>query len=105
MRSQQRLTCVAVAALCLWLSRSTTAFAEAPPSPAGGPPADLILVHGRVYTLDAQKPWTQALAIRGDRLLAVGSDKEIRALAGPRTRVIDLRGAFALPGFNDAHVH
>jgi predicted amidohydrolase YtcJ len=96
-------TGAALAALPL-LFPSPVARAEAPPSPAG-PPADLILVHGRIYTLDAQKPWAQALAIRGDRILAVGSDREIRALAGPRTRVIDLRGKFALPGFNDAHVH
>src|SRR6185503_13011279 len=95
-------TC-AVAALSLSMSGST-ARAEAPPSPAAGP-ADLILLHGRIYTLDAQKPWAQALAIREDRILAVGGDREIRALAGPRTKVIDLHGKFALPGFNDAHVH
>ena len=94
----------ALAALYLSTSRSSVARAEPPPSPAAGP-ADLILTHGRIYTLDAQKPWAQALAIRGDRILAVGGDKEIGALAGPRTRVIDLRGKFALPGFNDAHVH
>jgi predicted amidohydrolase YtcJ len=82
----------------------TVARAQAP-QPAAGPPAELILVNGRIYTLDAQKPWAQALAIRGDRILAVGGDREIRALAGPRTRILDLRGKFALPGFNDAHVH
>lgn len=98
-------TWAALAALSLWMSRSTSARAEAPPSPAAGPPADLILTHGRIYTLDAQKPWAQALAIRGDRILAVGGDREMGALAGPRTRVLDLRGKFALPGFNDAHVH
>jgi predicted amidohydrolase YtcJ len=85
-------------------SGATVAHAQAQP-PAAGPPAELILVNGRIYTLDAQKPWAQALAIRGDRILAVGGDREIRALAGPRTRVVDLRGKFALPGFNDAHVH
>lgn len=93
----------ALAALSLG-SRSTIARAE-PPPPAAAPPADLILAHGRIYTLDAQKPWAQAVAIRGDRILAVGGDREIAALAGPRTRVLDLRGEFALPGFNDAHVH
>src|SRR6185436_14253066 len=94
----------ALAALYLSTSRSSDARAEPPPSPAAGP-ADLILLHGRIYTLDAQKPWAQALAIREDRILAVGGDREIRALAGPRTKVIDLHGKFALPGFNDAHVH
>src|SRR5262245_58351056 len=92
------------AALFVLTSGPTIARAEAPSS-AAGPPADLILVHGRIYTLDAQKPWAQAMAIRGDRVLAVGDDRAIRALAGPHTRVLDLRGQFALPGFNDAHVH
>lgn len=97
-------TC-ALAATAVWLSRSTAARADVPRPAAAGPPADLVLVNGRIYTLDAHRPWAQALAIRGDRILAAGSDREIRALAGPRTRVIDLKGKFALPGFNDAHVH
>jgi predicted amidohydrolase YtcJ len=67
--------------------------------------ADLVLVNGRVYTLDPQRPWAEALAIRGDRILAVGSSSDIRKLRRPATRVIDLAGAFACPGFNDAHVH
>src|SRR5688500_16843345 len=66
---------------------------------------DLVLVNGRVYTLDPQRPWAEALAIRGDRILAVGSTSEVRKLRGPATREIDLAGAFACPGFNDAHVH
>jgi predicted amidohydrolase YtcJ len=98
-------TGAALAALALVMSRSTVARAAAPPDPTAASPADLILVGGRIYTLDAQKPWAQALAVRGDRILAVGGDREIRALAGPRTRVLDLRGKFALPGFHDAHVH
>ncbi len=82
-----------------------TVSTDQPAATAPPAAADLILVGGRIYTLDAQKPWAQALAIRGDRILAVGGDREIRALAGPHTRVLDLRGKFALPGFNDAHVH
>jgi len=68
-------------------------------------PADIILVNGRMYTLQASRPWAEAVAITGSRIAAVGSSAEVRALAGTGTRVIDLRGAFALPGFNDAHVH
>ena len=67
--------------------------------------ADLALVNGRVYTLDPARPWVEAVAITGSRISAVGSSAEVRALASDATRVIDLRGAFALPGFNDAHVH
>lgn len=69
------------------------------------PAADLVLVNARVYTLDASMSWAEAVAIRGDRIVRVGTDREVEALVGERTRRIDLGGAFALPGFNDAHVH
>ncbi|MGH9331976.1 MAG: amidohydrolase, partial [Vicinamibacterales bacterium] len=81
------------------------ALAVAPAVLAGGAAADLILTNGRVYTLDPAKPWAEAMAIAGDRILAVGAVAEVRALAGADTRTIDLAGGFALPGFNDAHVH
>jgi predicted amidohydrolase YtcJ len=68
-------------------------------------PVDVILINGRVYTLDTARPWAEAVAIAGSRITAVGSTTDVRALAGPATRTIDLRGAFTLPGFNDAHVH
>ena len=71
--------------------------------PPGAP--DLVLLNGRVYTVDAARPWAEAVAIGGERIVAVGSSAEVRALAGARTRTIDLRGAFVSPGFNDAHVH
>ncbi len=67
--------------------------------------ADLALLNGRVYTLDANRPSGEALAIAGDLIVAVGTTAEVRKLVGPRTRTIDLRGAFVAPGFNDAHVH
>jgi predicted amidohydrolase YtcJ len=69
------------------------------------PGADLALVNGRIYTLDAARPWAEAIAIQSERILAVGSVEEIRRLEGPATREIDLKGAFVSPGFNDAHVH
>ena len=77
----------------------------AAPAVLAGAGADLILINGRVYTLDPAKPWAEAVAIAGDRILAVGTSAEIRALAGADTRTVDLAGGFALPGFNDAHVH
>ena len=67
--------------------------------------ADLLLVNGRVYTVDPARPWAEAVAISGERIVAVGSSADLRPLAGPATRVIDLRGQFVVPGFNDAHVH
>jgi hypothetical protein len=68
-------------------------------------PADLVLVNGRVFTLDANRPRAESLAIEGERIVAVGSSAEMRKRAGPGTRIIDLKGAFVSPGFNDAHVH
>ena len=67
--------------------------------------ADIVLTNGRVYTLDESNPWVEAIAIKGERIIAVGSNAEVRRLVGSGTRTIDLRGAFALPGFNDSHVH
>jgi len=78
---------------------------SAAPAAAPEPDADLLLVGGRIYTLAGRTPWVEAVAIAGDRIIATGSRADIMRLAGPSTRTIDLRGAFALPGFNDGHVH
>jgi predicted amidohydrolase YtcJ len=69
------------------------------------PPPDLMLVNGRIYTLDPARPWAEAVAIAGSRIVALGNTAQIRGTAVGATRVIDLQGAFALPGFNDSHVH
>jgi len=66
---------------------------------------DLILTNGRVLTLDPDRPEAQALAVRGDRIAAVGDDATIRRLAGPGTRRVDLKGGMVLPGLIDAHGH
>ncbi len=66
---------------------------------------DLILLHGKVWTCDPGKPTAQAIAIAGGKIAAVGTDDEMRALAGGDARIVDLRGRLVLPGFNDAHVH
>ncbi|SDH34286.1 hypothetical protein SAMN05421505_11491 [Sinosporangium album] len=68
-------------------------------------PADTVLVNGNVLTVDAEFRTAQAVAIRGERLLAVGDNDEIRSLAGGATRVIDLEGATVLPGIIDTHGH
>jgi hypothetical protein len=67
--------------------------------------ADVILVNGNLITVDAEDRVVQALAIKNGRILAVGSDGEIRKLAGEDTRVIDLEGRTATPGLLDAHNH
>lgn len=66
---------------------------------------ELILVNGRFRTLDPARPLVQALAIAGGRILAVGDTADIRALAAPSTREIDVEGKLGLPGFRDSHFH
>jgi predicted amidohydrolase YtcJ len=91
---------------------ASQASPEAAPKPAQKPKADVIFTHGNVYTgmvdatasLGAGKRF-EALAIVGDRILAVGPRDEIIKLKGPETKIVDLGGHFVMPGFNDAHMH
>jgi predicted amidohydrolase YtcJ len=69
------------------------------------PAPDLVLHHGRFTTLDRGKPTATAVAIRDGRFVSVGSDHDVMPLAGPVTRVIDLRGRRVLPGLCDSHIH
>ena len=68
------------------------------------PNADLILLNGRVFCGLGEAP-AQALAVWGDRILAVGTEAEIKPLRGPATRVVDLRGRLATAGLYEAHLH
>jgi predicted amidohydrolase YtcJ len=67
--------------------------------------ADLIITNANVRTMDAKRPTVEAVAVHGNRIVAVGTNAEIARLKGPQTRVVDAKGALVLPGFNDAHVH
>src|SRR4051812_42725119 len=67
--------------------------------------ATLVLLNGHVVTVDSSKPEAQAVAVAGDRILAVGTDAEIRKLVTPSTRVIDVKGRLVTPGFTDGHGH
>jgi predicted amidohydrolase YtcJ len=69
------------------------------------PPADLVLVEARVVTVDEGFGTAAALAVRGGRFVAVGSNDQVRRHIGPATRVIEGRGRTVLPGFIDTHVH
>jgi predicted amidohydrolase YtcJ len=95
--SRRRLLAAALAAPALLLVAGSGQTAVEP--------ATLVLRNGRIATVDEAKPEAQALAARGDTLVAVGTDEEIAPYVGPRTRVIDLRGRRAVPGFIDAHGH
>ncbi len=68
-------------------------------------PADLVLRGGKIVTLDETRPVVEALAASGDTIVAVGPNQEIQNYVGPNTKVIDLQGALATPGFIDAHAH
>lgn len=72
---------------------------------AQAPPPDLIVYDAKIVTVDQAFSTAQAMAIRGGRFVAVGSDASALATAGPSTTKIDLRGADVLPGFNDTHNH
>jgi len=96
--------------LARWIASLALAGAAASPPPAGaqlsaGPAPDLVLVGGRIFTADSMRPWAEALAVRGERIVAVGTRASVLALAGPRTRRFELDGRVVIPGFNDAHVH
>ena len=69
------------------------------------PTADLILYNGVVWTVDEKNPTAQAVAINGNKIVSVGKNDDVLKHRGPQTRVIDLKGQFVVPGFNDNHVH
>jgi predicted amidohydrolase YtcJ len=81
------------------LAARTTA---APPQP---PAADLVLTNGKIVTVFDAMPEVQALAVRADRIVAMGTSAEVRRLVGPATRVVDLQGQLAIPGFIEGHGH
>jgi hypothetical protein len=76
-----------------------------PAASAQQQPADLIVTNARIHTADANRPFAEALAVRGGRVAFVGSARGARALAGPNTRVVDLDGHTVVPGMVDAHAH
>ena len=67
--------------------------------------ADLILFNGRIYTLDPARPQAQAIAVGGNRILAVGDDADLRPLPRPGGQAVDLGGRTVIPGLIDAHIH
>jgi hypothetical protein len=82
----------------LFLTGASSAWAQKPA-------ADLIIRNAHIWTVDTARPQAQAVAVLGDKIVAVGSDKEVARWRGAHTRQIDAKGKLVLPGFNDAHVH
>jgi len=68
-------------------------------------PADLVLRNGKIVTMNAPAPTAQAIAVRGDKVAALGSDRDAQQWIGPQTKVIDLHGMLAIPGFIEGHGH
>jgi predicted amidohydrolase YtcJ len=87
----------------LWWMLAALPFAVS--AQTAGQRADRIFVNGKVWTGDDARPAAEALAVAGDKILAVGTSQEIRALAGPKTVSVDLGGRLMVPGFQDSHVH
>jgi predicted amidohydrolase YtcJ len=95
------MQCAGVTALVAALTLGSVAF----PTFGQQSPPDLILFNAKVFTSNADHLYAEALAIRGDRIVAVGTSKEVTALAGKGTRQIDAGGRTVIPGINDAHDH
>jgi predicted amidohydrolase YtcJ len=89
----------------LLLGLITVAAGAAVSLHAQQPPADLVMTNGKIITVDGKFTIAQAVAVRGDRFIAVGSNADISKLAGPNTRRIDLGGKAVIPGLIDAHAH
>ena len=89
------------------LAPLVTAFAVLTPAVSGGQqePADIVFTNGKVYTASDKQARAEAVAIKGNRIVFVGTNGGARRFSGPNTRVVDLHGATVLPGFTDAHMH
>src|SRR5215471_5072884 len=94
----------AAAELCL-AAALVAAIAATATTAATRPAADLVVTNARVWTGDPARPQAEALAVVGERIVAVGSRAEVDLWRGAATQVVDAGGRRVLPGFNDAHVH
>jgi predicted amidohydrolase YtcJ len=104
------LACMVLQVCAISTAQDTFPSANQAP-PDNRPKADIIFIHANVYTgTPANTPFAsiqreEAIAVRGDRIEAVGKSFDLQKLKGPQTHVVDLGGHFVMPGFNDAHLH
>src|SRR5437879_4380162 len=75
------------------------------PSNGVGPPADIVFTNGNIYTVSDKQPHAEAVAVKGGRIVFVGSNAAVKEYQGSNTRVVDLKGATMVPGMTDAHYH
>ena len=83
----------------LFLAASLSAAAKS------ATPADVIVINAHIYTVNPQQAWAEAIAVRGDHIVAVGDNVKINGYRGKTTKVIDAHGRLVLPGFTDCHIH
>lgn len=91
--------------IILFCSLAVTLLAACSREPTQSGQADLVLRDGAIYTVDAQRSWQEAVAIRDGKIVYVGTSQGVAALTGPDTRVVNLNGRMVLPGLQDAHIH
>jgi predicted amidohydrolase YtcJ len=94
-----RLFAACLSALFITLPVSAEEKNAAPPT------ADLVVLNGKIWTVNRAQPESEALAIVRDRIAAIGTSADLRRMIGPKTRVLDAKGRRVLPGFYDSHVH
>src|ERR1700722_5286376 len=96
--------CIAIATVDTTIATAAGANAAPVPAPVGAPasvPADLVLLHGKIHTQDPARTVVQALAVRGNAIVAAGTDQAVSAWMGPNTRSVDLKCRVVLPGIID----
>jgi len=94
-----------IAGLVFSLGLVAGGFAALAQQSARVAPADIIVVHGKIFTADEGSPWAQSVAIYKGKIAAVGRDDEVSRLRGIGTKMIDAGGRLVLPGFTDCHIH
>ena len=67
--------------------------------------AEMAIINGKIWTVDEKNPWAEAIAVTGGRIIAIGDYSDVRRHIGRRTEVLDVEGAFVMPGFIDSHCH
>src|SRR5260370_8852769 len=102
MRLPQSRFCSTFLLASLFLILFSTAPLLASDAPAQ--PANLIITNARIYTVNPKQKWAEAIAVRGDKIIAVGDRKQIEALRGPATKQIDAQGRLLLPGFTHSPI-